>query len=61
MKEKIAFISCVNNEEEYSKAIKFIEELYVPENIEVQIISIWHVEGVRREVWNYLRRSYRKY
>lgn len=37
MKEnKIAFITCVNNEDSYKKSLSYIKKLKVPEGIEMR-------------------------
>lgn len=41
MNEKqIAFIMCINNEQEYEEAIYYIEQLYIPEGFTKDIITI---------------------
>lgn len=41
MKEnKIAFITCVNNEDLYQKSLSYIEKLQVPEFMQIEIIAV---------------------
>ena len=40
MNKKIAFITCVNNEEEYAESLYYIPRLLVPEGYELDIIAV---------------------
>ena len=47
MNEKqIAFIMCVNNEQEYEEAVFYIERLYLPEGYTKDIIAIWEAPSM---------------
>ncbi|WP_238902587.1 glycosyltransferase [Clostridium sp. YIM B02506] len=40
MEKKIAFISCVNNEQLYDECVKYIENLIIPYGIKIELIPI---------------------
>lgn len=40
MNKKVAFITCVNNEEEYAESLYYINRLYVPEGYEIDAIAV---------------------
>lgn len=46
--KKFSFITCVNNEKEYSKCLKYIQELYVPEGYYIEIISIRSASSITK-------------
>lgn len=39
--KKVAFIICVNNEEMYAEAKLYLDNLWLPENISMEIIPVW--------------------
>lgn len=40
MNKKIAFITCVNNEEEFAESVYYINRIYVPEGYEIDVIAV---------------------
>ena len=37
---KIAFIACVNDEEQFQEALYYIDRLYVPQGYETDVIAV---------------------
>ncbi|WP_245916567.1 glycosyltransferase family protein [Bacillus fungorum] len=61
MKKKISFISCVNNFEEYNTALNFIHALHIPENCEIEIITIKQANSLTSGYNQAMKKSNAKY
>lgn len=44
--KKIAFIACVNNEDEYGEALFYINRLHVPHGYEIDVIAVREAESM---------------
>ena len=62
MKEnKVAFITCVNNEDLYQKSLSYINKLQVPEGIEIEIIAIRNAKSMTSAYNEAVKKSSSKY
>ncbi|WP_238916926.1 glycosyltransferase [Clostridium sp. YIM B02555] len=62
MKEnKIAFITCVNDEDSYKKSLSYIKKLKVPEGIEIEIIAIRNAKCITSAYNEAMQKSDAKY
>lgn len=58
---KIAFITCVNDEDSYVKSLFFIKELKVPEYMEIEIIAIRNAKSITSAYNEAMQKSDSKY
>ena len=42
----IAFITCVNDEEQYEECLRYINNLNIPEGYEIEVVSIKEAESI---------------
>lgn len=57
----IAFISCVNNEEEYNECQYYLNKLYVPESFHMEMIAVRGADSMAGGYNEGMRRSNAKY
>ena len=43
---QFAFIICANNEQYYSECVRYIQDIYVPENYSIDIICIQEADSM---------------
>lgn len=62
MKEnKIAFITCVNNEDSYLKSLSYITKLKIPKSMEIEIIAIRDAKSITSAYNQAMQKSDSKY
>lgn len=62
MKEnKIAFITCVNNEDSYLKSLSYIAKLKIPKSMEIEIIAIRDAKSITSAYNQAMQKSDSKY
>lgn len=59
--KKICFIFCVNNENEYNKALEYINKLDVPDGYDIEIIPIRNAESMCSGYNSALKKTKAKY
>jgi glycosyltransferase involved in cell wall biosynthesis len=58
---KIAFITCINDEDLYSKSLSYIKRLKVPESMEIEIIEMRSVKNITSGYNEAMKKSDSKY
>ncbi len=61
MEKKIAFISCVNNEQLYNECVKYIENLIIPVGITIELIPIRGARSIMQGYNNGMKKTDAKY
>ncbi|QZY56323.1 glycosyltransferase [Crassaminicella profunda] len=59
--KKIAFITCVNNEEMYEEALLYIKNLYIPEDYTIETLCIKNAESITKGYNQAIKDSDAKY